>query len=53
MPVQHLCSVSPLARAVITYCFLISSRNEFLVRKVVVAKADSAMAISGSTMCQK
>ena len=52
-PYSTWCSVSPLARAVITYCFLISSRNEFLVRKVVVAKADSDMAIIGSTRCQK
>ena len=46
-------SVQPLARAVITYCFLISSRNEFLVSSVMVAKAPSPIAIKGNVRCQK
>ncbi|MCY1247069.1 hypothetical protein D9M72_603620 [compost metagenome] len=46
-------SLRPLARAVVTYCFLISSMNEFLVSSVVVAKAESKSVISGSVMCQK
>src|SRR3977135_179326 len=36
-----------------TYCLRISSRNEFLVSSVMVAKAPSAIEISGSVMCQK
>ena len=39
--------------AVITYCLRISSRNEFLVSSVMVAKAPSAIAISGNVRCQK
>src|ERR1700676_1369945 len=46
-------SLQPLARAVITYCLRISSRNEFLVSNVMVAKAPSAIEISGRVMCQK
>ncbi len=40
-------------RAVSTYCLRISSRKEFLVRSVEVAKAPSAIAIIGSAMCQR
>ncbi len=39
-------------RAVTTYCLRISSRNEFLVRSVIVAKAPSAIDTIGSVMCQ-
>ncbi len=46
-------SPQPFARAVITYCLRISSRNEFLVSIVVVVKAPSAIANSGSVRCQK
>ena len=53
MAVEHLPLGKALGRAVITYCLRISSRNEFLVRKAVVAKAESAIAINGSTRCQK
>ena len=43
----------PSARAVTTYRRRISSRNEFLVSSVEVAKAPTAMATMGSAMCQK
>ena len=45
--------VQPLARAVSTYCLRISSRNEFLVSSDIVAKAASAIEISGKVRCQK
>ena len=45
--------LQPLARAVSTYCLRISSRNEFLVSSVMVAKADSAIEMIGSVRCQK
>ena len=44
-------SVRPLARAVSTYCLWISSRKEFLVRKVSVVKPPITMAPIGSAMC--
>ena len=40
-------------RAVSTYCLRISSRNEFLVNSVDVAKAPSDMAVTGSAMCHR
>jgi hypothetical protein len=43
----------PLARAVSTYCLRISSRKQFLVKIVSIAKAPIPMAISGSVRCQK
>ena len=43
----------PLARAVVTYCLEISSRKEFLVSSVAVAKAPSAIAKMGSAMCHR
>jgi hypothetical protein len=46
-------SVRPFMRAVSTYCLRISSRNEFLVRKVEVANEPSTSADTGSTMCQR
>ena len=46
-------SVSPFARAVMTYCLLISSRNEFFVRNVRVAKPPIVSATMGRTRCQK
>jgi hypothetical protein len=52
MAIQHLRSVSPLARAVITYCLRISSRNEFLVSSVRWRRPHR-QAISGSARCQK
>jgi hypothetical protein len=42
-----------LALAVITYCFLISSRKLFFVSSVSVAKAEMVEASTGSVMCQK
>ena len=52
-PYSTLRSVSPLARAVVTYCLRISSRKEFLVSSVVVAKAERDSAINGRVRCQK
>ena len=46
-------SVRPLARAVKTNCLLISSRNEFLVSIVNVAKPPTVSAATGSTMCHR
>ena len=40
-------------RAVCTYAFLISSRKEFLVSSVVVAKEPSTRAVTGRVMCQR
>ena len=52
-PYNTLRSDRPLARAVTTYCFLISSRKLFLVSNVSVAKAEMVEASTGSVMCQK
>ncbi len=46
-------SLRPLARAVITYCLRISSRNAFLVSMAVTAKLPSTMAVTGRVMCQR
>ena len=46
-------SDNPFARAVITYCLRISSKNEFFVSSVRVAKAEIVEASTGSDMCQK
>ena len=46
-------SLKPLARAVVTYCLRISSKNAFLVNMVVTAKLPSTIAITGSVMCHK
>ncbi len=36
-----------------TYCFLISSKKEFLVSSVRVAKLEMVEARTGKVMCQK
>jgi len=46
-------SVRPLALAVMTYCFLISSKKLFLVKSVNVAKAEIVDAATGNAMCQR
>jgi len=45
--------VSPFERAVTTYCLLISSRKEFLVSMVRLAKPPTTSAVTGSMMCQR
>ena len=44
---------SPLARAVMTYCFFTSSRKLFLVSSVRVAKAEINCAVTGRVICQR
>ena len=51
-PYSTRCSPAPLARAVTVYCLRISSRKQFLVSMVRLAKPPATMAIVGSTMCQ-
>ena len=51
--VEHAALVRPLARAVSTYCLLISSRKQFLVSIVSVAKPPITSAVIGRAMCQK
>ena len=45
--------LNPFDFAVITYCLLISSRNEFLVNMVRLAKPAMAMDKTGSVICHK
>ena len=46
-------SLKPFARAVTTYCLVISSRNEFLVRSVRPANPPITSEKMGSAKCQK
>jgi len=48
-----LLSSKPFARAVTTYCLLISSRKEFLVSMLSVAKPPMTIAKIGNAKCQK
>ena len=52
-PYKTLRSLKPFDLAVITYCFFISSKNEFFVSNVNVAKAETVDAITGRAICQK
>ena len=52
-PYKTLFSLKPFAFAVITYCFFISSKKEFFVSNVRVAKAEIVEARTGKAICQK
>ncbi|MNP83390.1 hypothetical protein D3C76_1823200 [compost metagenome] len=46
-------SLTPLARAVTTYCLRISSRKAFLVNMVRAAKPPITVASTGRVMCHR
>ena len=50
-PKKTLFSDNPFDRAVITYCFLISSKKLFFVSRVSVAKLAIVAASTGKVIC--